>query len=347
MLTELRLDDPQPVQELIDAHLDGVSDLSGLDLYYALERTTPLLDFHTMLRGGPRNRARSGLQQSYGDHNRLLMHGLDRLAAGDLDWYRARLDPADPVPDAALQRCLDAVGGLGLTREQVVALWLAAALHDCGMLCGRGAYVDVEDGVVLSRPIIDALCPEDLRDLATFVLRHHDYVKGVFLGEVPAAIIADDLGALPAEQRAMGLAALGCVQVAGAASLGEGRLGPLRVEIFERCVDGTALDDRTTTTRWTRLLGVGSPSCPTSDPALAAFLETVAVHGWQRVTAGLPFADRAPLLAELAAAWHTSGADHVVFADRVEPFTARADLDRTHRRVETALSGVTLLVVDR
>ena len=73
-----------------------------------------------------------------------------------------------------------------MPRETLVALWLAAALHDCGMLCGRGAYVDVEDGVVLSRPIIDALCPEDLHDLATFVLHHHDYIKGVFLGEVSA-----------------------------------------------------------------------------------------------------------------------------------------------------------------
>ena len=62
----ISLDDPQPVRELIDGYLDGRDELTGLDLYYALERSTSLLTFHTMLRGGPRNRARSGLQQSYG-----------------------------------------------------------------------------------------------------------------------------------------------------------------------------------------------------------------------------------------------------------------------------------------
>jgi len=95
-------------------------------------------------------------------------------------------DHEDPVDDDALRRCCASIAALDLSRETLVALWLGAALHDCGMLSGRGAYVDVEDGVVLSRPIIDALCPEHLRDLSTFVLHHHDYIKGVFLGEVPA-----------------------------------------------------------------------------------------------------------------------------------------------------------------
>jgi hypothetical protein len=160
-------------------------------------------------------------------------------------------------------------------------------------------------------------------------------------------MVADDLAELPAHQRAVGLAALGCVQVAGAASLGEGRLSRLRVEIFERCFDGTALDEQTTATRWTRLLGVESPAPPSPESALELFLETVAVHGWQRVTAALTSTERGPLLADLAAAWDASGADHVVFADRVEPFAQPADLDRTRRRVETALSGVSVLVLDR
>jgi len=345
VLTELQFDDPQPVRESIDAYLDGDADLNGLGLYYELERATSLLTFHTMLRGGARNQARSGLQQSYGDHNRLLMHGLDQLVVGDLDWYRERLDPADPVPDGALQRCFDALASLGLERDQLVALWLAAALHDCGMLCGRGAYVDVEDGVVLSRPIIDELCPEDLRDLATFVLRHHDYVKGVFLGEVPAAIVADDLAALPAHQRAVGLAALGCVQVAGAASLGEGRLSPLRVEIFERCFDGTALDDRSPSTRIERMLA-GEPGPPASD-AFDRLVDTAAVHGWQRVTGSVPATERRELLVALAKLWAQSDAEHVAFADGIESWRDAPDIASVPHRVETALSGVTVLVLDR
>jgi hypothetical protein len=339
----IALVDPAPVRAIIDAYLDGSGDLTGLDLYYALERSTSLLSFHTMLRGGPRNRERNGLQQSYGDHNRLLMLGLDRLVAGDLDWYRERVDPSDPVPDEALRRCFAAVSALGLSREALVAFWLAASLHDCGMLCGRGAYVDVEDGVPLSRPLIEALCPAALPDLATFVLHHHDYIKGVFLGEVPAALVADDLARLPDSQRRLALAALGCVQVAGAASLGEGRLGPQRIEIFDCCFDGTALDDRTRSTRVARLLDTDTAA--ELDPALQSFLDRAAVHGWQRVTGHLGLADRTALLGEVATWWTASGADHVVFADGVDAWTTVPDLDEVSRRVETALSGVTVLVL--
>jgi hypothetical protein len=288
-----------------------------------------------MLRDGERNRAHSGLQQSYGDHNRLLMLGLDRLIAGDLDWYRTRMDPADPVDDDALRRCFAAVAALGLPRDTLVALWLAGALHDCGMLCGRGASVDVEDGVVLARPLLDLLCPAELCALATFVLHHHDNIKGVFTGEVPTGLVADDLAALPSDQRAVALAALGFVQVAGAASLGEGRLGSFRVGIFDRCVDGTALDDRTATTRLRRLLGP-DPGAPTAGVgALEQFLAHGTVHGWQRVAVELSPAERASLLTELAAAWSTSGADHLVLAAGA----------RTG--VETTLSGTTVLVIDR
>jgi hypothetical protein len=344
----ISLDDPTPVRAVIDAYLDGRGELTGLDLYYALERATSLLSFHTMLRGGPRNRERNGLQQSYGDHNRLLMLGLDRLVAGDLDWYRERLDPTDPVPDDALRRCFASVASLDLPREVLVAFWLAAALHDCGMLCGRGAYVDVEDGVPLSRPIIEALGPSELHDLATFALHHHDYIKGVFLGEVPAALVADDLVRLPESQRRVALAALGCVQVAGAASLGEGRLGPQRVEIFDRCFDGTALDDRTRSTRVARLLGTGTGADAdvALAPALDGFLDSAAVHGWQRVTGRLRLADRTALIGQVATWWTESDADHVVFADGVDAWTAVTDLERVPRHVETTMSGVTVLVVD-
>jgi hypothetical protein len=53
--------------------------LSGLQFYYFLEAATPLLEFHTMLRRGLQNRMRSVLAQPYGDQNRLLLLGLDRL----------------------------------------------------------------------------------------------------------------------------------------------------------------------------------------------------------------------------------------------------------------------------
>lgn len=328
------------VRDRIESYVDGRSDLTGLELYYELERATSLLTFHTMLRAGPRNRERSGLQQSYGDHNRLLMLGLDRLVAGDLEWYRDRIDPADPVGDDALHRCFDAVAALELTRQQLVALWLAAALHDCGMLCGRGAYVDVEDGVVLGRPILEVLCPARLCDLATAILRHHDYVKGVFLGEVPAAVVADDLATLPVDQQPLALAALGCVQIAGSASLGEGRLNSLRLEIFDRCADGSALTDRSRATRVERLVGHRGADVPVPD----AFVDTAAVHGWHRVAATLTGPERVAVLVDVATWWADSGARHVVFADDAAPLASPSDARRLSRREETALSGVHVVV---
>jgi hypothetical protein len=346
VLTSVELADPQPVVERIHAYLDGRAELTGLDLYYELERSTSLLEFHAMLRGGPRNRTADGLQQSYGDHNRLLMHGLDRLVAGDVEWLRTRVDPDDPVPVDALVRCVRAVADLDLTREHLVALWLGAALHDCGMLCGRGALVDVEDGVVLSRPVIDAMCPPPHRDLATFVLHHHDYVKGVFLGEVPAWLVAGDLASLPVASRPVGLAGLGLVQVAGAASLGRGRLGAFRLAIFDRCIDGTAFDDQSASTRWRRLLAVDDDDRWPATAALEHFVERVAVHGWARVAAALSPDDRVVALAALAARHAGSGADHVVFADGCLPWSSPPTADRIEGRTETAASGVSVLVVE-
>ena len=76
------------------------------------------------------------------------------------------------------------------------------------------------------------------------LIRHHDYIKDVFLGEVPAAAVAQELETLDETLRRTVLAALGLVQIAGAASLGVGRLTAFRVRVFHRCLDGTALDDR-------------------------------------------------------------------------------------------------------
>lgn len=354
------LDDPHSLARTIDAYVAGSAMLTGLELYYELERSTSLVMFHTMLRPGARNRARSGLQQSYGDHNRLLMLGLDKLVEGDVEWYRSRIDPAEVVSDGSLEGCLHGVAALGLARDTLVALWLAAALHDCGMLCGHGAHVDVEDGVVLSRPILEALCPEPLRDLATFVLHHHDYIKGVFLGEVPTGLVTTELAALPYEQRAVAMVALGCVQVAGAASLGEGRLGPFRIDVFRRCLAGTALDDGATSTRLARLLEATPRAAepledvaraelehhdPRSRAVLEQFLERSAVHGWQRVTVDLTPSARTALVMELAERWAESDADHVVFDDQFDPGPATLDLDRARCHVETTLSGITLLTV--
>lgn len=358
----ITVDDHDAVAARIDAFLSGSRSLTGLELYYELERATPLLGFHVMLRQGPQNRTKTGLQQSYGDHNRLLMLALDKLLDGDLDWYRARLDGVGTVDDDELLSCFEAVDALALTRDVVLALWLGGALHDCGMLCGRGSYVDVEDGVALSRDVVEAFVPDGLRDFTYFVIRHHDYIKGVFLGEVPAGFIADDLGRLAPELRRVALAALGVVQVAGAASLGEGRLGTFRLGIFGRCTAGDALAQPSAAARLGRLLESAEDAAepPPADAAarLAAlderrrvgveqFLDGTPLHGWHRAAAAWDRDDRMRLLVDLVGLWLASPAEHVVLDTSNGWADAAALRSPAVTRTVTALNGSRLLMIGR
>jgi len=339
------LTDPAAAREAIDAFRTGDRPLTGLDLYYELERVSPLLEYHTILRDGPRNLSRDGLQQSYGDHNRLLMLGLDRLIAGDSNWYEDRLDPASPPDPDALRSCISTAASLDLERDALVALWLAAALHDCGMVFQRGPHVDVEDGIVMCGGVFDELCPAEYRDLADFALRHHDYIKDVFLGEMPAGPTADALEALPSDQHAVGTAALGCIQVAGAASLGAGRLTAFRVEIFDACVHGAPLADGRAATRLARLCTPDPERTPVRDDVsvepgadVGDLLERVGLHGWHRTATALDDDARLRVLDDLARANQEWKADHVVLRDRSAAAIESA-------RVETALSGQRVAVV--
>jgi hypothetical protein len=350
--------DPSRVEAVtaqIAAYLDGTTALTGLDLYYELEKATPLREFHTVLRPGPQNRTRSGLQQSYGDHNRLLLLGLDRLVEGDLCWYRGRLVEPGAVDDERLQACFDAVRGIGLTRSAWVALWLGAALHDCGMLGGSDGNVDVEDGVVLADGVLDTLCPTGVRALASFAIRNHDYIRNVFLGEVPSGFITEQLDAFPADQRVIAIGALGMIQVAGAASLGEGRLSDFRVSIFERCFDGSALIDASTPTRLARLLSAGTESVASPEPvplsggrsALEPLLQRVPLHGWHKASHAIADdgAAKVSALSVLAERWEASDADHVVLERGVHiPNGIDESWSPSTSEVEL-LNGTTALVV--
>jgi hypothetical protein len=324
------------VRARIDAFLTGSMPLSGLCLYFLLERASPLIELHTILRPGARNRTRSGVQQSYGDHNRLLLLGLDALEDADLDWYRSRLERRGEISDGELLDCFALVGGLGLTPPIRVALWLAAALHDYGRLAAAdgGTRIDVEDGVELSRDLVNALCPRGLHTVTAFVIRNHDYVKDVFLGEVPVAFIAEQIDALPPSTRDIALAALGLVQVAGAASLGEGRLHRFRLEIFRRCVDGGVLVDRSAGTRLARLFDPPRLQVPpaisrewdatidTHGDPLRHFLERIPLHGWHRsgLGSGASTDLKLAVIRAIAQRFHDEFADHqhVVIGELVE-----------------------------
>jgi hypothetical protein len=161
---------------------------------------------------------------------------------------------------------------------------------------------------------------------------------------MPAAPTAGALAALPAEQRGVGSAVLGCIQVAGAASLGVGRLTAFRVAIFERCVDGDPLDQRPTT-RLARLCTPDPERTRTRDgvdldPSADALelIDQVGLHGWHHRAASLDDGERLAALEEMAAHNREWKADHIVLRE-----WSRAAADEA--RVETALSGSRIAVV--
>ena len=358
--------DPDALGAVVSDHLAGTAPLpGGLALYYALERSTSLLEFHTMLREGERNRTRDGLQQSYGDHNRLLMLALDRLLAGDVDWLRDHVTAGTTVDEDSLEACAATAGALALSAEVQLALWLGAALHDCGMLRGQGAHVDVEDGLILARPLLEQYCPSATRPVAEFALRHHDYIKDAFLGEAPIGNVADDLAALDPDVREAALVALALIQVAGASSLGEGRLTDFRLDIFHGCIAGTALTDRTNALRLARLLapapdavprGEAVPDVGAAAEALAALdpsaradvddlLDRVFVHGWHGFVRNAGPGTRIEALCELAGRNRRWQADHLVLSDALRAGGAGRLPARPGTSVYDALSGVHTVTV--
>jgi hypothetical protein len=203
--------------------------------------------------------------------------------------------------------------------------------------------LDVENAAALCRPVLDALCAPPLRGLVEFAIRNHDFIKDVWSGEVPAGFVAGQLAALPAPLRGTALAALGMIQVAGAASLGEGRLSRARLEICRGCFDGTALADASAGTRLARLMAddgleVGAASRreaaawiealgPGAREQVVDLLDAALLHGWQRARA-LAGAARdgaegrhvmRSLLVALAARWagESPRPEHVVLDERV------------------------------
>jgi hypothetical protein len=297
------------VNDRIARFIDSDEPLDGTELYDLLESVTPLSRLRQIFRQGDRNRLTDGTQQSYAQHNRMLLLGLDRLFESDLRWYLTRVAEPETVTQSALLECFEVVRTADLTRGARVAVWVAAALHDCGMLVETETGVDVEDGVVVAAEVVDTVCPSEFRDVTLFAIHHHDYIKDVFTGEAPALTVSSDLAALPIAQRGVAMLALGMIQVAGAASLGEGRLSEFRMNIFSCCSRGTALEDTTSRTRLERL-GVRWP-VDLSRP-LQGLIENVPVHGWHRAWESAPGEDRTPILERLADVWADIDSQHIV-----------------------------------
>lgn len=233
---------------------DNDSSWTGLDFYYHLEKCTGTFLFHNILREGKRNQHRNGLQQSYGDHTRLLLLGIDKVASANYDWFMTRQVDPKQVTEDDLNHCFSEYANLKVSSRELFLIWLSAALHDYGKLFGESYGPDPENGLALAQPIIDILCEPEERGFVIFGIRNHDVIEYVPSGETPPAFISEQLLQLPYVYRRLGMITLGMIQFAGAASLGEGRLTARRVKTFLYCVNNIMLNDLSPETRLARLI---------------------------------------------------------------------------------------------
>ena len=292
--------DPQALAQLrttLDQYVAGDIDLRAVDFYYRLERCTPLMLFHMFPRKGQRNQHRNGLQQSYGDHIRLLMYGFDVMDNADLDWLLQRRweSPVD-VDEKDLKDCIGAYNQLNLSRTDRASMWIAGALHDYGKIHRRGFGLDAEDAEPLCNVLLDELCDPALHDFIVFGIRNHDLIEYVVTGETPTSFIARAVEELPQTTRRLAMPLLGIIQLTGAASLGEGRITRTKVDIYNNCLDSEIIADQSVEARLGRLFygsqGVIDAEAREKVPAiferlspaerelLWGFLGNVVLHDW-------------------------------------------------------------------
>lgn len=286
----------QKLRERTNQFLATGAPYDGLSFYYQLESSTPLMAFHTILRKGCRNRYRNGLQQTYGDHTRLLLLGIDMMEQGNLDWYLSRRAEPFDLGLSEIQEMLTAYRSIGLNREHLLALWTAASLHDYGKLYRRGFGLDAEDAIPLCRSVVENLVDPLDQPLIEFAIRNHDLIEYVLTGETPESFIERQVRNLPPSVQPLGLACLGIIQAAGACSLGEGRLTLRKLRIFHQCVSGAIISDTNPVARLSRLLsgeqllvgpalkemteGLLTDLATQERADLVEFLESVILHGW-------------------------------------------------------------------
>jgi hypothetical protein len=249
--------DPKGLADLktmVDAYIAGTRDLSAMEFYLEFEQACALVLFHTLPRRGERNKHANGLQQTYGDHIRLMMLGFDKFDESDMDWVMTRrwMDPISierPELEESVQRYLD----LKFSRSEKVAVWITSALHDYGKIFRRGYGLDAEDAAPLCEDLVEALAPDGMSELIHYGIRNHDLIEYTISGDTPASFITAPLMDVPESVRDRAMPMLGIIQHIGAASLGEGRLSGAKLEIYNACCDGSIVADGSIAARLARL----------------------------------------------------------------------------------------------
>ena len=176
------------LKKRVDEYIAGQRELTAMEFYLAFEQASALMLFHAFPRAGERNRHANGLQQTYGDHIRLMMLGFDMLDRSDIGWlmkrrWRNPVDVEQPELEDSIKRYHD----LNLSRSERVAIWTASALHDYGKIFRRGYGLDAEDAVPLCDKLIEVLSPDGMVEFIHYGIRNHDLIEHTVTGDTPAA----------------------------------------------------------------------------------------------------------------------------------------------------------------
>ena len=288
------------LKTMVDAFTSGQADLTAMQFYLELEQASLLVLFHTLPRRGERNKHANGLQQTYGDHIRLMMLGFDMFDQSDIEWLvRRRWQKPVTVDREQLEASIQRYHDLKLSPSEKVAVWIASALHDYGKIFRRGYGLDAEDAAPLCADLVDALAPAGTKELIHYCIRNHDLIEHTVTGSTPTGFITEPLLDIPVEVRPRAMPMLALIQHIGAASLGEGRLAKSKLDIYNACFDGTIVADGSLEARLGRLL-FGATAVP--DPAathrasvvlnqvnaedraiIMHLLDQTVLHGWSAV----------------------------------------------------------------
>jgi hypothetical protein len=273
------------LKKSIDEYIAGQRELTALEFYLAFEQASLLLLFHAFPRRGERNRHANGLQQTYGDHIRLMMLGFDMFDRSDIGWLMKRRwhDPVD-VDQPELEDSIKRYHDLNLTRSEKAAYWTATALHDYGKIFRRGYGLDAEDAAPLCDKLVEVLAPDGMVELINYGIRNHDLIEHTVTGDTPARFIKEPIETLPEGVRARAMPMLALIQHIGAASLGDGRVSKSKLDIYNACLSGDIVADDSVEARLGRFL-FGAKAVPDASAKARA----------SAVLAGLTAADRTPL----------------------------------------------------
>jgi hypothetical protein len=294
----------EEIRSAIHEYVSG-GEMSGETLYRLLEASTPLLALNCLPRSGVRNRLPSGLQQTYADHNRLLLVGIDHLLSGNNSWFLQRTHPSESGLWHDLENCKSLLDRAALSREETAGLWISGSLHDIGKVLGRGFGLDAEDACYLAKPLVSAVGLDHMLGPIMVAIRNHDLVERVDTGETPAEFILEELRSLNPRERYLALLYLGIIQLAGAASLGRGRVSRRKVGICVRCITDSLIPPR-----HDRLSLLLDSAGEVGDVLDEVFVQRVVLQGWKKVTEGMHLTVVRSMLKAIVREWSVRYRDH-------------------------------------